>query len=216
MLEFGENIDKHIQIINEEKIKVSNSISEDDLISFLDLTTKNEKLLLDFKDLDENKLISVFKYAMKHTDRSSPLITLNLFNLIKTYNNLEDSFFTSEDIYFKDTVQLVDIKVELDVELKDFLREFSIYFLSLIKSFNKITYSPLETVETLPTLYQVLFSMMDFGTAAGIFATAPDISTTECLQIKNAYQFMNLMLIKSGMAINFLANFYDKGKTNGD
>lgn len=216
MLEFDETINKHIQTISEDRIKILNSISEEELVSFLDVATIDEKLYLDLKDLNKDKLCVVFKYAMQHEDRSSPLITLNLFNLLKTYNNLEDSFFKNSDVYFKDTIELVDIKLQLDIETKNFLKKFAIYFLSLMKSYNKITYSPLETVTTLPTLYQVLFSMMDFGTAAGIFSRAPGINTDECLQIENAYQFLNLMLIKSGMAINFLVDFYNKGKENGD
>lgn len=216
MLEFGEDINEHLQTLSENRIKILNSISEEELNQFLEVATKEDKLLLDFKDLEENKLCTVFKYAMKHDDRSSPLITLNLFNLLKTYNNLEESFFNSQDIYFNNTVELVDIKVELDIELKEFLRNFSIYFLSLIKSYNKLIYSPLETVKQLPILYQVLFSMMDFGTAAGIFSYAPDIATTECLPIEDAYKFLNLMLIKTGMSINFLANFFNEGKVNGD
>lgn len=216
MLDFGENINKHLEIINDNRIKISNSITESDLLSLLDVASLEENLLLDFKGLDDDKMCIIFKYAMLHDDRSSPLITLNLFNLLKTYNNLDESFFNSDDTYFKDITQLVDIKLGLDTETKDFLRKFSVYFLSLIKCCNKLTYSPLETVHKLPVLYQTLFCMMDFTTAAGIFSRAPEVNTNECILVEDAYKFLNLMLVKSGMAINFLADFYNEGKINGD
>lgn len=216
MLDFGENINKHIEKVSDNRIKVLDSIEKDELISFLDVATTDSDLLIDLKNLSKDKLCVVFKYAMEHDDRSSPLITLNLFNLLKTYNDLEESFFNNEDIYFKEIIDMVDIKLELDNETQNFLKNFGIYFLSLIKSYNKLTYTPIEVVKPLPVLYQVLFSMMDFATAAGIFSRIPEVKTSECLQIENAHQFLNMMLIKTGMAINFLIDFYNEGKENGD
>ena len=212
MLDFGENISKHLTIINDNRVKVLDSIDESELLSFLDIATVDQNLLIDCKDLSKDKLCVVFKYAMKHDDRSSPLITLNLFNLLKTYNDLEDSFFNNADIYFNQIIDMVDIKIDLDNETQEFLKSFGIYFLSLIKSYNKITYSPIEVVKQLPLLYQVLFSMMDFATAAGIFSRISELDVKECVQIENAHQFLNMMLIKTGMAINFLIDFYNEGK----
>ena len=212
MLDFGENISKHLTMINDNRVKVLDSINESELLSFLDIATLDQNLLIDCKDLSKDKLCVVFKYAMKHDDRSSPLITLNLFNLLKTYNDLEDSFFNNVDIYFNQIIDMVDIKIDLDNETQEFLKSFGIYFLSLIKSYNKITYSPIEVVKQLPLLYQVLFSMMDFATAAGIFSRISELDVKECVQIENAHQFLNMMLIKTGMAINFLIDFYNEGK----
>lgn len=212
MLDFGENISKHLTIINDNRVKVLDSIDESELLSFLDIATVDQNLLIDCKDLSNDKLCVVFRYAMKHDDRSSPLITLNLFNLLKTYNDLEDSFFNNADIYFNQIIDMVDIKIDLDNETQEFLKSFGIYFLSLIKSYNKITYSPIEVVKQLPLLYQVLFSMMDFATAAGIFSRISELDVKECVQIENAHQFLNMMLIKTGMAINFLIDFYNEGK----
>lgn len=211
-MKFDENIEKHIETINDNRIKVLNSIDEESLSSFLSLATDNDDLLLDFKDLDEKKLLIVFKYAMENVNKSSPLITLNLFNLLKTYNTMDESFFDNKDIYFKNLIQMVDVKLDLENEIKEFLKKYSMYFLSLIKCYNKLSYTPLETVTPLPKLFQVLFSMMDFGTAAGIFSRSPAINTDETLQLENAYEYLGLMLVKTGMSINFLADFYNEEK----
>ena len=119
-------------------------ITSDELLELLNYVynlENNEEfkdtILLQLKGLNKNLLIDAFKYSLSR----EPIMILNIINLIKIYNNLNDNFFQDENIYISSKADLLDIKKNLKPELKEFVKKVSIYFLSVIKSYNKVTYT---------------------------------------------------------------------------
>ena len=144
-------------------------ITSDELLELLNYVynlENNEEfkdtILLQLKGLNKNLLIDAFKYSLSREDLKDPIMILNIINLIKIYNNLNDNFFQDENIYISSKADLLDIKKNLKPELKEFVKKVSIYFLSVIKSYNKVTYTSLDTFEILHNIYRTIFYHQTF------------------------------------------------------
>ena len=205
-------------------IIISNSIDKSELLKFLEELFKIEKELtkqnknnvfLRLKDLNTEKLADVFRLAMKTEDLSDSLLILNLINLVKSYNSLDDSFFNNDEIYVKDIEDLVDLKIEIQPELQDFINKLSIYFLSMLKSYNKYSFTVLDEYQSLPNLYLTIFNSCDFLTLCGIFANAEPFSTDKCIYLNNTLECMVNLQLKGNIAISCVSDFL-KGFENGN
>lgn len=205
-------------------IIISNSIDKSELLKFLEELFKIEKELtkqnknnvfLRLKDLNTEKLADVFRLAMKTEDLSDSLLILNLINLVKSYNSLDDSFFNNDEIYVKDIEDLVDLKIEIQPELQDFINKLAIYFLSMLKSYNKYSFTVLDEYQSLPNLYLTIFNSCDFLTLCGIFANAEPFSTDKCIYLNNTLECMVNLQLKGNIAISYVSDFL-KGFENGN
>lgn len=205
-------------------IIISNSIDKSELLKFLEELFKIEKELtkqnknnvfLRLKDLNTEKLADVFRLAMKTEDLSDSLLILNLINLVKSYNSLDDSFFNNDEIYVKDIEDLVDLKIEIQPELQDFINKLSIYFLSMLKSYNKYSFTVLDEYQSLPNLYLTIFNSCDFLTLCSIFANAEPFSTDKCIYLNNTLECMVNLQLKGNIAISCVSDFL-KGFENGN
>lgn len=177
--------------------------------------TSNEEqivLMFDLKEATTEQKIEALKYGFNTPTLDDPLMQLNLYNLIKSYNNMNDEFFASTDVYFNSVEELLDIKLALGVEIKAFIKQLSIYFLSLLKSYNKLAYTPSDEHISLPTLYKNMILTSDLLTLAGIFAKSPEISTKELIYIDDAYMFMTVLISRSNTSISLMDNFFDSIK----
>lgn len=198
-------------------LKPHMDISKDELLALLQQVYDSQvdeefkdTVYLRLKGLSSELLAEVFKYAFTRDDLKDPLTSLNVFNLIKIYNTLDESFFEDENVWFSSLESMLDVKLLIHNELKQFIRQFSIYFLSLIKSYNKITYTPVDNNIEMGQLFKTLFLTMDFMTAAGIFSTTKDINTNELLLITDAFKYLNDMMVKNCMGINLLNSFLEE------
>lgn len=208
---------KHEVVDNTVKINVNEEIDTDTLLDFLpklfeyenNLNFENINVLLYLNDLDIEKLAEVFKLAMHTETLTDSLLILNLLNLIKIYNSLDEEFFADPEIYVNSLEDFIDLKVELDSELKAFARQISIYFFSLFKSYNKFVYSALDTHITLPNLYKVLFESCDFLTLSGIFSTSEPFSTEECVYLDNAFEILINLQIKGQLTVSLMGKFLE-------
>lgn len=90
---------------------------------------------LDLKHTSVSNKIAAFKYSLTRDDIINAQMILNLYNLVKIYNTLDDEFFASSNIYINSIEELLDIKLELQSELKNFAKTISMYFVSLFKSY---------------------------------------------------------------------------------
>ena len=152
------------------------------------------------------------KYALSREDLKDPVTSLNIFNLIKTYNTLDDSFFEDENVWVNSLEDLLDLKLEIHDELKIFVKQFSIYFLSLIKSYNKMIYTPLDNHIDLPQIYKTLFLSMDFMTASSIFSISDPINTEDLIYIDNSTSYLIEMMVKNCLGIGLLNAFLEQHK----
>lgn len=166
-------------------------------------------IMVNMKDAPVNIKAAIIKEVLKYEDLTDPLMLLNIYNLIKSYNSLDDSYFQSQDIYVNSIEELLDLKLALASDLKDFSRRLSIYFLSLIKSYNKLVFTPADEHVQMPQIYEALILSSDLLTMAGIFAKAPAISTDELMYIDNAYVYMTSLISKSNICAGLMEDFYN-------
>lgn len=217
--EFVSSIKKFpVEIVNgdEFKLNVKEEITSEQLLELLKLVydyeqrPKTKVLFLNLKKLDTDLKADALKYALSREDLKDPITSLNILNLIKIYNNLDDSFFENENVWVNSLEDLLDLKLLIHDELKAFIKQFSIYFLSLIKSYNKMIYTPLDTHIDLPQTYKTLFLSMDFMTASGIFSVSEPINTDELIYINEATPYLMEMMVKNCMGIGLLNAFLEQ------
>lgn len=164
-------------------------------------------VMVDLKSCPTELKIEAIKYALTLDNLSDPLMILNILNLIKVYNTLDDEFFKLPDIYVNTVEELLDIKLALRDDLKEFSRKLSIYFLSIIKSYNKLTFTPADEHKDLPKLYEIIIMSTDFLTLSGIFSKATGISTDDLMYINNAYLYMNSLIMKGMGCMDMMCDF---------
>ncbi len=171
-------------------------------------------LMFDLKGATTCQKIEAIKYAFNTPTLEDPLMQLNLYNLIKSYNNMNDEFFNSSDVYFNSVEELLDIKLALSKEIKAFIRQLSIYYMSLFKSYNKLTYTPSDEHITLPILYRNMILSSDLLTLSGILAKSPEFSTNELIYVDDAYVIMTALISRSNNSIMLMDKFFNSIKFN--
>lgn len=200
------------------KIKILNGISKQDLLNFLNNLYETEtelskleknNIILNLKDLDYIILADAIRFSLNRQDLCDSTMLLNILNLIKIYNSLDDSFFKDENIYVSSVDELLDLKMELTEDLKKFVKQLSIYFISLFKSYNKVIYTPLDEHIDLPLIYRNLFLSTDLMTLSGIFATSESFNINECVFINNALEYIYNLQEKNSVFTNLINNFLE-------
>lgn len=204
------------------RIQLTDKIKDIDLNSFVnelfDIETKlaeegTNYISLDLKGLDIHFLEEIIRIALQREDLADPLMTLNIFNLIKIYNTLNPQFFENENIYILDTSGLLDLRLDLQEELEAFVKQLSIYFLSLFKSYNKTTYIPTDTHQKLPRIYKTIFLTSDLLTLSGIFSSSAPFSTSELVYLEDAIECIYSLEEKCAINFSLISNMI-KGLEN--
>ena len=197
-------------------------ISHEDLINLLQQVydTENQEgyndvIFLNLKGLSVESLAEAFRYSLSREDLKNPSMLLNIINLIKIYNTLDDSFFENEDVFVSSIEELLDVKFEIHNELQQFIRQVSIYFMSLFKSYNKTTYSPLDNHIKLPSIYAKIFLSLDLLTLSGIFSVSPKFTTDDCVYIEESMLYISNIMRKNIIAMG-LMNTFLKGIEDGN
>ena len=177
-----------------------------------ELIKEDYTVFLDLKNQSHDFLVSVLRFAIQRDDLCDTGLILNLFNLVKTYNTLDDSFLENEDIYISSMEALLDLKQALREELKEFTKKLSVYFISLIKSYGGSVYKEASNEAELPNLYRNLILSADFLTLSAIFSITKEFSTEECICIKNAEEYINSLLFKNLIYLDFFEHFLEEDK----
>lgn len=210
-----------IEIENNIRIVIKPTITKNQLLTFLEflyvIETKfteehANNILLDLRQLDIEILAEAIRFSINRDDLVDSLMILNIINLVKISNTLDDSFFENEDVYFKSIEDLIDIKFDLMTDLNEFVKKLSIYFISLFKSYNKISFTTTEQHYELPLLYRTIFSSVDLLTLSGIFTICDPFSTEECIYIDNSLEYLIPLLSKSVASINLMNSFLESLK----
>lgn len=194
----------------------NNNISEEDLLTLLkqvyDFENQeeyNDVIMLKLKGLSVDLLSEAIKYSLSREDLKNPTMILNIINLIKIYNTLDDSFFENENVYVSSIEELLDIKFNIHSELQQFIKQLSIYFISLFKSYNKTSYSPLDNHIKLPSMYEKIFLSLDLLTLSGIFSVSPTFSTDECVYIEESMLYVSNIMRKNIIAMGMMNAFLE-------
>ena len=173
-------------------------------------------LMFNLKEAKTEQKIEALKYGFNTPTLDDPLMQLNLYNLIKSYNNMNDEFFASSDVYFNSVEELLDIKLALGAEIKAFIRQLSIYYMSLFKSYNKLFFTPSDEHISLPTLYKNMILTSDLLTLSGIFAKSPEFSTNELIYIDDAYVYLTALITRSNNSMDLIDDFLNGLNVNNE
>ena len=202
--------DRNIVIRANEQAKDIVTVIKEVDSKIRDYNTNNENqviLMFDLKGATTCQKIEAIKYAFNTPTLEDPLMQLNLYNLIKSYNNMNDEFFNSSDVYFNSVEELLDVKLALSKEIKAFIRQLSIYYMSLFKSYNKLFFTPSDEHINLPTLYKNMILTSDLLTLSGIFAKSPEFSTSDLIYIDDAYIYLTALITRSNNSMNLIDDF---------
>lgn len=194
---------KKIDTQNAYEITFSPSITVEKLVKNLNIIFESEYknpkdiFLTNLKGLDIELITEGLKFALNYKNLKDSLMLLNILNLIKTYNTLDDSFFMNENIYISSIEDMLDLRLNLKDEIKEFNKKLSMYFISLIKSYNKTTFLPTDKCVDLPETYKNIFLNIDLLTLSGIFSTSESFEISECFYIKDAIRYFQPLLLKN-------------------
>ena len=190
---------------------VPTNVTEDIIRNYL----TDGKTMLDIKSLSLDDKVAIIKIALNCEDVTDPLMIMNLINLVKVYNTLADDYFESPDVYVNSVEELLDLKLALSANLKEFARNIVIYFLSILKSYHKTSYHSTDSHKPLPSLYNMFFWSVDFLTLSGILAKAPEVSTKELTFIDGAPNILMALITKSANSLVLMEQFF-KDKEVGE
>ena len=160
---------------------------------------------IDIKNLDFETKKECLKYAISREDLNNSYFILNIYNLIKGYNTLEQSYFDSKDTIAKDIEELINLKLELKDEIKNVINKVSFYFLSILKTYSKFHFSSFDTLVPMPNLYKNIIMSTDIGTLCGILNTCEDLNIKDCVYIQDSVLYLNTLIAKTNLSFDIMS-----------
>lgn len=202
---------------NNTKVIFEDNIETDVILNALekiyDYENKTDNsVLLFLKSLSMDKKVEIIKNALLNEELKNPVMILNIINLIKITNTFSSEFFEDENIYVSKVSELVDLRLKLKKELQEFTKKLNIYFISLFKSYNKVTYSPLDNHKKMPRLFKIIMESTDILTLSGIFSVGESFNTSECMFIEDGIEILSFLLDKGGLSSYLMNSFLGENK----
>lgn len=145
---------------------------------------------IDAKGCSTDTIIEIMRYAMKREDLVNASLLLNVFNLIKRYNTLNDSYFEYELSYVKSIEEFIDLKASLAPEIKHVCTQLAYWYLGALYSIHKTEVTVVDKLETVPNLYHNLLLTSDLFTLSAIFNKGEDINTSKLPLVDYAYVYV--------------------------
>lgn len=152
------------------------------------------------RGLSTELLTEGLRLCFGRLDIANPCILLNLYNTVKRYNTLDNSFFESEEVWFTSIEQFLDIKVGLRSEIQDFTNKMAYWYLSCIYSMHKVEYTMLEHHEPMPDIYRNFMLTSDLYTMSALVAKADNIQTKDLMLVDNSYAYVTELALRSNIA----------------
>ena len=152
------------------------------------------------RGLSTELLTEGLRLCFGRLDIANPYILLNLYNTVKRYNTLDNSFFESEEVWFTSIEQFLDIKVGLRSEIQSFTNKMAYWYLSCIYSMHKVEYTMLEHHEPMPDIYRNFMLTSDLYTMSALVAKADNIQTKDLMLVDNAYAYVTELALRSNIA----------------
>ena len=177
------------------------------------------EIKLALKGKNKNVLAVVFKEAMKNENLKNKQLLLNIICLLKAYFTFDESFFQSEDIFFNNTITLIDLKKVLKDDIENLSYRIALYFISICRSLNKVEYTMLDSYQPLPYFYHTLFLTLDMITLSSILCSVKEGSFSNCCLVRDANLYfdslMNKYMIGNELMNSFLNPLIQKEGQNG-
>lgn len=215
--------DIELSFKDQKTLVIDQHLDADTIISILDKIikdeaeeySKNTQMLtanIVLKGLSSESLVVIYKHLLECDNLVNSSLILNILNLIKMYNAFDDSFFAHELIHFKDLEQFLDVKLELKAALEKFINRIGVYYLSIMSSAHKTTYTYLDQPVELPYLYKRIILSSDFIILSGILSKCKTLSTNELYIVKDAYMYLAECAKKMQLADALLNLFVSPAK----
>lgn len=198
-------------------VSISDTLAADEVVmSFFNIQSIEEKIekdiQIELKTESTEKLVNIFKEIMKldyvqHLTNKS--LMLNILALIKSYNTFTDEYFNDERIFFSSIEQFLDVKIELQAEIKAIDAEISTYFYSILRSISKTEYTILDSYVDIPKFYKAFFLTTNLVTVSGILAQMPNDYQYNLKYVKGAHLYLSNVLQTYNLATSMMNSFFE-------
>lgn len=177
----------------------------------LDCSTKkiNCDVSLNFKNTKLSTRVEIIKWALGYKDLVDATLILNIFNLIKGFNNCDQSFFEVSEVMFNSFEEFIDVKTSLKDDLLLFRKELAKYFYSLFRTVGATVFPDNVRPEILPLIYQRIFLIADFISISNMirnFKTVEDLVFVENAEmflqsLSTRYVFAGALMRNAGVVL---------------
>lgn len=167
---------------------------------------------LQLKGLSTEQLVEVFKVALANEQLVNNDLLININILVNGYNTLDDSLFESPVIAFTSLEQLLDVKLALHDQIKDFQTRCTYWFIACLKSMHKVEYTYLDQTVNMPFVFRKFISASNLLTLSQIMSKAGNVQLADLPLVKNAYPVVSELasnMVLSNKLFEAL-NFNDK------
>lgn len=179
-----------IEFHNGDSVDFGNMTDDEIMPNFIKLTEieLRDSIVFNYKlkGKSVDLLVKIIKYALSNDAYVNPLILTNILFLIRPYNTLEDSFFQMDSIYISNIEDFIDLKSESKTILRAFNTKVVMYYMSCIKSLNKIEYNFMDKPVKLPKLVATTLSSIDMFTLAAMMSNMDEISSNDLMLVEDA------------------------------
>lgn len=195
------------------RISFDSQLSIDDVCSVLSLLLyleekefedRRSSLVISLKGLSTEDLVKAYQCVLRRETLINPTIIINISLLINGYNTLDDSLFTSKDVFESSLDQLIDVKLELKQDLKDLQKNLAYWYLGCIKYMSKVEYTYLDDVQKMPNLYYLLIISQSFMSLSSIIQKTSDLDWNTLPIVENAYFTITQLASKSNIDASLL------------
>lgn len=145
---------------------------------------------IDLKGKSTDDLIAIYRFLLQRESLVNTRLILNLQLFINGYSTYDDSLFESKEVYLTSIEQVLDIKLALRQEFKDFQSKISYWFLACIKSMHKVEYTALDPIVTLPPLYKRILLASNLMNLSTILSKSSSIKTGDLPLVEDAFPVM--------------------------
>ena len=159
---------------------------------------------IDLKGLSTEELIAVYRFLLNRDTLVNARLILNLQTFINGYSTYDDSFFECKEIYLCNIEQILDIKLALSKELKDFQTKISYWFLACLKSMHKVEYTALDPLVVLPPLYKRILLASNLMSLSTILSKSSNIETEDLPLVEDAFPIIMELASASAIANQLL------------
>nr|DAH48029.1 MAG TPA: hypothetical protein [Caudoviricetes sp.] len=145
---------------------------------------------IDAKQCSTDTLVKLLHYAMNREDLVNASLLLNIFNLIKQYNSLSETYFDYPLSYVKSIEEFIDLKATLAPDIKRVSTQLAYWYLGALYSIHKTEITVIDKLERVPNLYHSLLLASDLFTLSAIFNKGDSIDTSTLPQVEYAYVYV--------------------------
>lgn len=139
------------------------------------------------KGMTTEELSELFKLALTRETLVNNQLLANINILVNGYNTLDDALFESPMIIIKDVEQLLDLKLSLAHEIKDFQTQAVYWYLACLYSAHKVEYTYLDNIVKLPNVWRKFLMATNLLTISQMMSKANTINTGNLPLVENAY-----------------------------